>query len=175
MILEKSWKKLKVRFPHSKMAKIWDFLTLGQTPPRETRLDFFGWKLLGCRCFDVWVVFGWFLLDFDTPPPAWSTFYRAMHCDSGHFWGERMGQRPLGGSLPTFVDWKRLWYPSLWCLEGFWVGFWSFETTFFWSPFIVYMYVWRFEIFLRELLDGNNSPAELDLELREYSGLALFC
>ena len=33
-------------------------------------MDFFGWKVLGCGCFDVWVVFGWFLLDFETPPPA---------------------------------------------------------------------------------------------------------
>ena len=37
-------------------------------------MDFFGWKLLGCRCFDVWVVFGWFHLDFETPPPAFPAF-----------------------------------------------------------------------------------------------------
>ena len=71
-------------------------------------MDFFGWKLLGCRCFDVWVVLGWFLLDFVTPPPALPPFCHAMHCNFGHLGGERMGQRPLGESLSTFVGWKIL-------------------------------------------------------------------
>ena len=60
-------------------------------------MDFFGWKLLGCRCFDVWVVFGWFLLDFDTPPPAWSPFCLAMHCDSGQFGARGWVRGPWGG------------------------------------------------------------------------------
>ena len=80
IILEKVGERLNVRFPHSKMDKIWDFLKLGQTPPSESRLDFFGWKVLGCGCFDVWVVFGWFLLDFETPPPAFPAF--SMLCSA---------------------------------------------------------------------------------------------
>ena len=46
IILEKVGERLNVRFPHSKMAKIWDFPKLGQRPPGGSRLDFFVWKLL---------------------------------------------------------------------------------------------------------------------------------
>ena len=115
----------------------------------------------------------WFWLLSVSRTDAWFNWVGYHYSDQ--FWGERKGQRPLGGSLSTFFGWKILWYASLWCLEGFRVGFCSFETTFFWSPFIVYMYVCRFEIFWRELLGRSYWEPELDLELREYSDLALFC
>ena len=44
----------------------------------------------------------------------------------------KLGQRPLGWPQTTFVDWKCVWYASLWCLGGSWVDFCWFETTFFW-------------------------------------------
>ena len=114
----------------------------------------------------------WFWLLSVSRTDAWFNWVGYHYSDQ--FWGERKGQRPLGGSLSTFFGWKILWYASLWCLEGFRVGFCSFETTFFWSPFIVYMYVWRFEIFGGGLLGGSMVVSELDLKLREYSDLALF-
>ena len=114
----------------------------------------------------------WFWLLSVSRTDAWFNWVGYHYSDQ--FWGERKGQRPLGGSLSTFFDCKILWYASLWCLEGFRVGFCSFETTFFWSPFIVYMYVWRFEIFGGGLLGGSMVVSELDLKLREYSDLALF-
>ena len=49
------------------MVKIWDLPKLGQSPPGGARLDFFDWKVLGCRCFDVYLVFGWFPVDSETP------------------------------------------------------------------------------------------------------------
>ena len=61
-----------VKHRPTNLGKIRDFPKPGQTPLGGSPIDFFDWKLLGCRCFDVWTVFGWFHLDFDTPPPAWT-------------------------------------------------------------------------------------------------------
>ena len=49
-----------------------------------------------------------------------------------------------------------------------------FEATFFCICFFCKAYAWIFEIF-REHLGGSYLVAELDLDLREYSDLILFC
>ena len=49
------------------MVKIPHFPKLGHRPPGGARLDFFDWKVPGCRCFDVYLVFGCFLVDSETP------------------------------------------------------------------------------------------------------------
>ena len=41
-------------------------------------------------------------------------------------------QKRLEWPQSTFVDWECVQYASLWCLEGSWVDFCWFETTFFW-------------------------------------------
>ena len=85
----------------------------------------------------------------------------------------KLGQRPPGWSLPTFVDWKCVWNPSIWCWEWVLVVFCLFEATFFCICFFCKAYAWIFEIF-REHLGGSLGPSELDLELCEYSDLILF-
>ena len=67
LIFEKSYRNYKVRFSNSKMVKIWDFPKLGQSPPGGARLDFFDWKVLGCRCFDVWEWLDCFVGHSETP------------------------------------------------------------------------------------------------------------
>ena len=66
-ILRKSEKRLKVRFSNSKMVKIRHFPKLGHRPPGGARLDFFDWKVLGCRCFDVWEWLDCFVGHSETP------------------------------------------------------------------------------------------------------------
>ena len=58
----------------------------------------------------------------------------------------KLGQRPPGWSLPTFVDWKCVWNPSIWCWEWVLVVFCLFEGTFFWSSFFRKAYAWILEI-----------------------------
>ena len=60
---------MKVRFSNSKMVKICHFPKLGQRPPGGARLDFFDWKVLGCRCFDVWEWLDCFFGHSDAPSP----------------------------------------------------------------------------------------------------------
>ena len=60
---------MKVRFSNSKMVQIWDFPKLGQSPPGGARLDFFDWKVLGCRCFDVWEWLDCFFGHSEAPSP----------------------------------------------------------------------------------------------------------
>ena len=67
LIFEKSGTTLKVRFSNSKMVKICDSPKLGQRPPGGARLDFFDWKVLGCRCFDVWEWLDCFFGHSETP------------------------------------------------------------------------------------------------------------
>ena len=69
LFFEKSGTKLKVPFSNSKMVKIWDSPKLGQRPPGGARLDFFDWKVLGCRCFDVWEWLDCFFGHFEPPSP----------------------------------------------------------------------------------------------------------
>ena len=49
------------------MVKICDSPKLGQRPPGGARMDFFDWKVLGCRCFDVWEWLGCFVGHSETP------------------------------------------------------------------------------------------------------------
>ena len=67
LIFEKSGTTLKVRFSNSKLVKICHFPKLGQSPPGGARLDFFDWKVLGCRCFDVWEWLDCFVGHSETP------------------------------------------------------------------------------------------------------------
>ena len=67
LFFEKSYRNSKVRFSNSKMVKICDSPKLGQRPPGGARLDFFDWKVLGCRCFDVWEWLDCFFGHSETP------------------------------------------------------------------------------------------------------------
>ena len=69
LIFKKSGTTLKVRFSNSKLVKICHFPKLGQSPPGGARLDFFDWKVLGCRCFDVWEWLDCFVGHFEPPSP----------------------------------------------------------------------------------------------------------
>ena len=51
IILNKSEKRLEVRFPLSNFVKILDFPRLGQTPPGPSGMDFFGWKTVWLLLF----------------------------------------------------------------------------------------------------------------------------
>ena len=94
--------------------------------------------------------------------------------DFGNLRFSRTGQRRLEGPQTTFVDWKCVWNPSIWCWEWVLVVFCLFEGTFFWSSFFRKAYAWIFEIF-RVLLGGSSAVAELFLDLRKSWRLALFC
>ena len=56
IISNKCEKRLEVRFPLSDFVKISDFPRLGQTPPRQSLIDFLVGKQSSCCCccFDAW-------------------------------------------------------------------------------------------------------------------------
>ena len=66
-------------------------------------MDFFGRKLLGCRCFDVWVVFGWFHLDFETPPPAFPAYSMLCTVILVNFGARGWVRGPWGGPCQHFL------------------------------------------------------------------------
>ena len=102
-ILEKSWnhqlnlwyvgRGLKVRFPHSKNGKIWDFLKLGQRPLEGSQMVLVEGRVVWNGqfwCFEgSWVHFGSFADTFFWP----FSFPRRMHGDF-----EILGWKHLGGS-----------------------------------------------------------------------------
>ena len=138
-------------------------------------MDFFGWKLLGCRCFDVWVVFGWFLLDFETPPPAFpasSMLFTAILIN----FGARGGVRgPWEGPCQHLLIGKFFDMLLFDVWKGSELAFDHLRQLFFGKVlFSVCMYG-DIEIWLREHLEGTHLGAELDLELRKSLRLALFC
>ena len=138
-------------------------------------MDFFGWKVLGCGCFDVWVVFGWFLLDFETPPPAFPAFSMLCSAILVNLWARGGVRGPWEGpcwfvlieklsGMALFDVWKCFELVSL-----------HLRQLFF-GQLLIAMYMYGDnEDFLGLLLGGSYLLDELDLELRQHSDLILFC
>ena len=151
IIFGKSWSKLKVRFSHSKLVKILDFPKLGQRLPGTSPTVSVHWKVVGCRCFDVWEWLDCFVGHFE--PPS-SLFMRLSMLSMAilSFLVENTGSE-ASRSFPDHFSWLKI------CLKHFQMmfgrllgGFFFIWNLFALTTFICYVYMGDFEILRAETL-----------------------
>ena len=133
IILEKVGERLKVRFPHSKFAKILDF-SLGRRFAPRGPISLFDTSFGICKgSLSHLAPKNHTIKNFKAvknEPEVLAAAVRVLLQIWPKLTFREIGRRPPGGSLMVRVDWKLLWNDSLWCLEGVSVDFCSFEKPF---------------------------------------------
>ena len=178
VILKKAENILKIRFSHSNLVKILDFRKSIETPPWGSPMVFFGWKPLRCRCFDVYLAFGWFLLDFETPSSVLITF-PVISMAILSFLVRNTGSE-ASRSFPDHFSWLKICLKHSQMVFGrLLAGFFFIWKLFALTTFICYVYIGDFEILgvetLRREFSGEKFGTWVAWKFRPDSLLLKCC